>query len=332
MKKDLILITSYCDTKEKMDVLRNLVKQISEHRNTFDLMIISHTTIPEDISEKTTLSIYDSKNELLYDWNLRSTPWFDPNNERPIHSIFTGFFNTHLAIWRMIIIGNSIAKNLGYNKVHHLEYDSDIKDFSEFYDNSKLLNYKDAVVYNKIVSTVDPIIFGTFQSYNINKIHEELLNLNEEKIKKDIRDSVFKSPEKMLFDLLNHNGNVEVKNKNVLDTNGNSFGMSHNKVSNGNTAWCLPYYDMLTKKLGFVIWNVEEFSSDISVQLIYNDDRVIDLGITPHLHWRLLDIDDYSNTKKLVVILNNKIRNIFEFENYREEFKDASYRLNYKRP
>lgn len=332
MKKDLILLTSYCDTKEKLDVLRNLVNQISDHRDMFDLMVISHTPIPEDISEKTTLSVYDSKNELLYDWDLRSTPWFDPNNERPIHSIFTGFFNTHLAIWRMIIMGNSIAKNLGYEKVHHLEYDSDIKDFSEFYDNSKKLNDKDAIVYNKIVSTVDPIIFGTFQSYRLDKLHSELLNLNEKKIKEDIRDSIFKSPEKMLFDLLNHNDNIVVKNKNVLDSNSNSFGMSHNKVSNGNTAWCLPYYDMLTYKLGFVIWNMEEASTDISVELVYNNERVIDLGITPHNHWRLLDIDDYSNAKKLVVILNNKIRNTFEFENYREEFKNASYRLNYRRP
>ena len=258
IEKDLILVTSYCDTKEKLNVLRNLVNQISNHRDKFDLMVISHTLIPEDISEKTTLSIYDSKNELLYDFDLRSTPWFDPNNERPIHSIFTGFFNTHLAIWRMIIMGNSIAKNLGYKKVHHLEYDSDIKDFSEFYENSKILDYKDAVFYNKIVSTVDPIVFGTFQSYRVDKLHPEFLNLNEDKIKTDIKNSFYKSPEKMLFDLLNHSENVHVKNKNVLDTNENTFGMSHNKISNGNTAWCLPYYDMTNGKLGFVIWNMEE--------------------------------------------------------------------------
>jgi hypothetical protein len=294
-------------------------------------MVISHTPIPEDISEKTTMSIYDSKNELLYDFNLRSTPWFDPNNIRPIHSIFTGFFNTHLAIWRMIINGNSIAKNLGYKKVHHLEYDSDIKDFSEFYENSKILDYKDAVVYNKLVSTVDPIVFGTFQSYRVDKIHPDFFNLNEDKLKEDIRNSHYKSPEKMLFDLLNHTENVHVKNKNVLDVNDNIFGMSHNKISNGNTAWCLPYYVMSNEKLGFVIWNMEETNKDISVQIIYNDEKVIDFGTINPKNWRLLDIDDYNNAKKLVVILNNKIRNIFNFDEYRNEFKNVSYRLNYSR-
>jgi len=262
---------------------------------------------------------------------MRSTPWFSPNNSRPIQSIFTGFFNTHLAIWRMIILGNSIAKNIGYKKVHHLEYDSDIKDFSEFYENSKILDYKDAVVYNKIVSTVDPILFGTFQSYRVDKVHPEFLNLNEEKLKEDIKNSPHKSPEKMLFDLLNHTENVYVKNKDVLDVNDNIFGMSHNKISNGNTAWCVPYYDMDNKKLGFVIWNMEEANKDISVQIIYNDDRVIDFGTINPTNWRLLDIDDYNNAKKLVVILNNKIRNIFEFEKYKEEFKNVSYRLNYSR-
>ena len=71
---------------------------------------------------------------------MRSRPWFNPGDQREIQSIFTGFFNTHLAVWRLVILGNSIAKNLGYKKIHHLEYDCDIKDFTEIYDNSKLLD------------------------------------------------------------------------------------------------------------------------------------------------------------------------------------------------
>jgi hypothetical protein len=135
----------------------------------------------------------------------------------------------------------------------------------------------------------------------------------------------------MLFDLLNHTENVHVKNKNVLDVNDNIFGMSHNKISNGNTAWCLPYYDMSNEKLGFVIWNMEETNKDISVQIIYNDEKVIDFGTINPKNWRLLDIDDYNNAKKLVVILNNKIRNIFNFDEYRNDFKNVSFRLNYTR-
>lgn len=332
MEKDLILVTAFCDNKTKQDVLRNLINQIKSHSEQFDIFVVSHTVIPQDISENVNFSLYDKKNELLYDWDMRCKPWFDPNNERPILSIFTGQYNTHLAIWRMIILGNIIAKNCGYKKVHHLEFDSDIQDFSEFYENSKLLDEYDAIIYNKLVSTVDPILFGTYQAYRVDKLPYELLNLDEEKIKFEIRNSDHKSPELFLFDLLTHTKNYKVKVKNVLDRNNNKFGMSHNKLSSGQTAWCVPYYDKLTEKLGFVIWNMEEASEDIRVSLIYNDERVIDFGLIPHKHWRLIDLDDYQNARKLVVLHNNKIRNIFEFDEYREEFKNSSFRENYKRP
>lgn len=332
MEKDLILVTSYCDTNNKQEVLRNLVNQINSHSDKFDIFVVSHTPIPQDISEKVSFSLYDKKNELLHDWDMRCKPWFDPNNERPILSIFTGNYNTHLAIWRMIILGNIIAKNCGYRKVHHLEFDSHIEDFSELYENSNLLDTYDSVIYNKLVSTVDPILFGTYQAYRVDKLPNELLNLDENKIKQDIRESDHKSPELMLLELLTKSQNYKVKIKNVLDENGNRFGMSHNMLSQGNTAWCVPYYDKLTNKLGFVIWNIEEMSKDICVSLIYNNERVIDFGNIPHGHWRLNDIDDYSNAKKLIVLLNNQIRNIFEFDNYREEFKQSSFRENYKRP
>jgi hypothetical protein len=332
MEKDLILITSYCDSTVKEDVLRNLVKQINEHSEKFDIFIISHTPIPKDISEKANFTLYDKKNELLYDWDLRCKPWFDPNNERPILSIFTGNYNTHLAIWRMIILGNLIAKNCGYKKVHHLEFDSDIRDFAEFYNNSDLLEKYDSVIYNKVVSTVDPILFGTYQAYRVDRLPNELLFLDENKIKLEIRESDHKSPELMLYELLTKTNNFNLKLKDTLDRNGNKFGMSHNKLSNGHTAWCVPYYDKLTHKLGFVIWNIEETNQDIRVSLMYNDEKVIDFGIVPPRHWRLIDLDDYNNAKKLVVLHNNKIRNIFEFDNYREEFKNSSFRENFKRP
>ena len=110
--KDLIIVSSYCNTKEKEDVLRNLVSQVNCQKDKFDLMIVSHSVVPDDISTKCDLVLYDKKNELLYDWDLRCKPWFNPGNTRQIMSIFTGFFNTHLAIWRMLILGNSVAKNI----------------------------------------------------------------------------------------------------------------------------------------------------------------------------------------------------------------------------
>jgi hypothetical protein len=49
---DLIMVTAFCDTKEKEETLRNLVNQISTNKDRFDLMVISHSVIPDDIVEK----------------------------------------------------------------------------------------------------------------------------------------------------------------------------------------------------------------------------------------------------------------------------------------
>lgn len=329
--KDLIMVSAYCNTKEKEDVLRNLVSQINKNKDKFDLMVVSHSVVPDDVSNKCDLVLYDKKNELLYDWDLRCRPWFNPGNERQILSIFTGFYNSHLAIWRMLILGNGLAKNLGYNKVHHIEYDTSINDFSELYENSKLLDVNNSVYYVKSQSTVDDILFGSYQAYRLDTLNDELLILDEEKLKQKIREIEDKSPEMMLQEILTSSGKTIVKTKNNLDSNGNNFGLTHSKLATGHTAWCLPYYDKLTNKLGFVIWNMEDQNGTINVKLIYNDDRFIDIGDILNKHWRLMDIDDYDNAKKLTVIVNDKIRNIFDFEKDGEMFKQVSFREEFNK-
>ena len=324
--KDLILISNYSETYEKQEVLRVLVNQINNYKEHFDLMIVSHTIVPEDISNKCEYVLFDKKNELIFDWDMRCRPWFNPGNTRQIMSIFTGNFNTHLAIWRMIILGNSVANNLGYNKVHHIEYDTSINDFSELIENSKLLDNNNSVYYVKSQSTVDDILFGSYQAYRLDTLHNDLLVLDEDKLKQKIRSVEDKSPEMMLLELLRSSGKTVVKSKNKLDNNGNDFGLTHSQLSTDHTAWCLPYYDKLTNKLGFVIWNMEEQNGTINVKLIYNEDRLIDIGDVLSNHWRLMDIDDYDNARKLTVILNDKIRNTFDFTENKDLFKEVSFR------
>lgn len=324
-KKDLIMITSYCDNKEKENVLRNLVNQIQPHKEFFDIMIVSHTSVPQDISELTNMTIFDKKNELLYDWDLRCKPWFSPGFGSPILSIYTGFYNTHLAIWRMIILGNIMAKNCGYKKVHHLEYDCHIENFDELYQNSFLLDIYDSITYNKKEDNVDDILFGTYQCYNIETLNNELLELNEERIKDIIRFSDTKSPEKMLLDLLHNNKKSIIKSEKLLNQNGNIFGLSHHDLNLGHTAWCLPYFDRKTGMLCFIVWNMEG-KQTINVEVIYNEEKLFTFHNIGEGGWKIIELDVFENAKKLIVILNNKIRNTFDFTKNKEEFKLSSYR------
>jgi hypothetical protein len=323
--KDLILISNYSDTPEKQDILRNLVNQIYSQKEFFDLLLVSHTTVPEDIQSKCNYALYDYKNELLYDLDLRNTSWFNPENQRRIISAFTGYYNTHLAIWRMIILGNSLAKNLGYNKIHHIEYDASITDFTELIENSKLLDKNNSIYYIKSEDTVDDILFGSYQAYRLDYLPQDLLVLNEDKLKQQIRSHYSKNPEAMLQSLLESSGNFQVKSKSKLDKN-NNFGLTHNLSSNTHTAWCLPYYDELNGKLGFIAWNMEPINNSIDVKLIYNEDQFINIGILNRNNWKLQEIDDFKNAKSLTVIVNNKIRNTFDFTKNTSQFKQFSFR------
>jgi hypothetical protein len=323
---DLILVTAFCNTKEKEETLRRLVGQISKNKDSFDLMVISHSVIPDDIVEKCDYYFYDKKNELLYDYNLRSKPWFAPGGERPILSVFTGFFNTHVAIWRMLILGNSIAKNCGYRKVHHIEYDSSILNFEVIKNNSDLLDSYDAITYNKKEKDTDDILFGTYQAYRLDSLHEDLFILNESKLKNEILESDIKSPESMLFDLLHNKRNGLVKDKSELDNHGNNFGLSHSVLSGEHCAWCLPYFDNQNQKLCFIVWNMEG-KENLNVDIIYNSNKNFAFKNVSPGHWNIIEIDDFENAQKLVVILNDKIRNIFDFTKDREDFKLNSYRI-----
>lgn len=325
--KDLILVSAYCDTPEKENTLRGLCEDLQKIRENFDIMLVSHSVIPKDISERVDYSLYDKRNDLLYEWDMRSKPWFSPGNVREILSVFTGNFNTHLAVWRLIIIGNGLAKNLGYKKIHHLEYDARISDFSEFLENSTLLNYQDSVIYYyKKGETVDSILLGSYQAYRLDTIDSTLVDFDENKIKEMIRTSDSKSPEGMLEDLLKIGKRCVQKSSDVLFS-GNRFMVSHSINKKTDIAWCLPYYDELTENLSFVIWNIERKEDPVEVIIVYNNEKTHKIIIEPQ-RWFTMDLDKYENAKELLVILDGKIRNHFHFDSYREEFKKSSFRRN----
>ena len=144
--KDLILITSYHPDNIRENILRELVYNLHSFKNEFDLAIVSHTPIPLDIQNKVNFALYDDKNEILTDSTLLNKPWFAPIDRKIMSSYLTGK-NTHLAIWRMFILGFSLAQNMGYKKIHNIEYDASIKNINELKDNSKLLDTYKSIYY-----------------------------------------------------------------------------------------------------------------------------------------------------------------------------------------
>jgi hypothetical protein len=323
--KDLILITAYCPDDYRENLLRNLVTFLED--KPFDVMIVSHTTIPLDIQKKVNIVLYDKKNEILTDWDMLNQPWFNPMNDRRIQSSFLSKKNTHLAIWRMIILGFSTAKNLGYTKLHHIEYDCEINSVNELLDNSNQLNNYDSIIYVDNKPPVQSIMFGSFQSYSLPTLSDKLLNLDEEWIKLLIRSALSKSPELMLQKILEDSGNVLYKDRNILESEDTKFGLIDGQVGNNFIPWAVPFYDRLTNQLGFVVWNKKN-KDGVKHQIIINDNKMHDIPFTEFGHWRMEFVGDFDSIESLLIIENNKIRDNISLKTQEEKeiFKKMSFR------
>lgn len=324
--KDLIIITAYCPDDTRENVLRKLVYSLEKYKDLFEVMIVSHTPIPIDIQKKVEFCFYDQKNEILTDWDLLNQPWFAPD-DRLIQSSFLSKKNTHLAVWRLMILGFSNAKNLGFSKVHHIEYDCEINEISEFVENSKLLNEKNSVVYMDRQNGVSELMFGSFQSYLLSKIHPILKELDEEKIKDLIRNSDSKSPEGILYRLINESGGVVEKDRNVLEAKGNKFG-TMNSQSVDKNPWSLPFFDRLTRNVDFIAWNTSS-PSGLSYKIVINNDRVTHIPNVMMQHWVIQHLGKIEEINSIIVLENDRIRDTFHInsEEDRELFKKMSYRV-----
>jgi hypothetical protein len=110
-------------------------------------MISSHSYVPKDICDKVDYVIYDKENKILTGDEYRATLWVKLTDNYKINTQYVGNQNTMLTAWKLSISAFSLAKSLGYKKIHKIEYDTIVNDLSEFEDNSKLLDEYDTIFY-----------------------------------------------------------------------------------------------------------------------------------------------------------------------------------------
>jgi hypothetical protein len=61
--KEIFLINSHTETTEKLDNLRELIKNIKS--NGYEICLITHTSTPQDIVDRCDYFIYDKKNPIV---------------------------------------------------------------------------------------------------------------------------------------------------------------------------------------------------------------------------------------------------------------------------
>lgn len=325
--KDLILIGAYCPDTEREILLNNCIDSIQKIRNDFDILICSHSIIPEYISRKVDYIFYDKNNDLINDMMLMNRPWFSPMEGMTIYSTFISNYSTYFSTYRNFIGGCGIAKNYCYKKIHYLEYDSIINNYKHLYDNSKLLNEYDCVVIKKNYKPYEENldwIQGFFVSINLETLDQTFLKFDRNKLLEILKDSEIKTNEKITEDFLTKNKKFYVKNYDDIICDENKYNLSREISDNSLNGWFVPFYNSKNDLVQVIVWNKKE--TPVDVKFIINTDKIISVDNVQKFAWSIKDVDKLEEINSIVTIVNGKIKNEIKFdEKLKQEFKITNH-------
>jgi len=327
--KELILIGAYCPDQEREDLLNKCVDLLQKTREEYDILICSHTYIPEYITKKVDYVFYDKNNDLIYDLNYLNQPWFSPFEGMTILSTFIGEFSTYLAVYRILISGLGFAKMFKYEKVHYIEYDTFVYDTGILYDNSRLIGKYDNVVFQKQERDYESNLawpIGNFMSFKVDSIDDLFLIYDKNRLLEILKKSTAKTNEKITNDIMRLNNNlIYVKDLDEISEEQIQFALSVNTNKDSMNYWTVPFYNPKEDKMSVIVWNNKDVDP-IDVSFIINDHQVISFKNIKKYEWQMADIGKIEDINKIVIMVNDKVKNkIILDENSRSFFKQTNY-------
>jgi hypothetical protein len=304
MKKDLILITCFVPDEKRQQMLRDLIYNIN--KDDYDIMISSHSRIPEDVFNKIDFFVYEKENALDFKYSNKFH-FFYGSSIQQIKTTEPKKYNHFIPVIRHIISGLIYARSLGYKKVHYFEYDSLIKNDKELKENSKLLDEYSAVYYQPkhLPYPNSPI------SFNLDEISEKWFDLDYANF-----ESFLKKPkstrlvEEYEWDLLNSKG--KIYKKDFQDLSDNQIYAALNSDIEKNK-WIVPVYKKENNSINIFSWveNEEDAGSDVVV--VVNDSKVIKINRPFRGYWSLDLLGDISEIKKIKIIVDDQVSRKYEF-------------------
>ena len=302
--KDLILILNYSPDNKRQELLRNLINDINNINNGgFDVMIATHSFVPQDISDKVDYIIYEKENLLLTDIKSKYQMVFS-NDDFKVKTTECKKYNHGFAVLRLILLGLRTAKNLDYVKVHLFEYDSEIKSDIEIKDNSNLLDVHPIIWYkwNHFPYPTSPL------SYNLLKISDSCFNMSKEKLINFFNSDMSNTCEQYHMMLINESDNVLVKDMELFEKIGVKMGLNSDIT---DYQWVVPVYDDDSKKMILFSWGKNEIR-DMEIKIIVNSSIIFNYTVKPDT-WIIRDIGDIDDVQNIVIIVNDILRNSIDF-------------------
>ena len=291
--KRIILISSYCDTKEKIDILINTIKTIKSYN--LDVMVNSPLPLPSDVINMCDFYIQTKENPLLY-WPQKSVMSWVRNTDKDKEIVIKRALIDYgwAALYQTKKL-SEYALTYDYDRYYHIIYDTEIDDtvvstflsdkkcnFYPFHEHKVSLHLI-ALDRENLFKFSNLITFDSYLKFNCiveNWLYDTIINSNMNyKIELEkIDDLILFHKDENLFD--------------YSDINGLVFFIVKDVILNNDV--CLYFYDNEEKINVFITVDGIVTSYDIS-----NRD-IINLGFKPY------------NIKNVLISYNGIVSDITE--------------------
>ena len=129
MTNNLIIITCHCNDSNKLNVLNENIDLLKS--NGFDILLISHISIPFDIQQKVEYYIFDKSNPIIYPpvrtfrfWNTRA----HPTDKTKIIKLRSNHPDYGWTVFNQFIKSSNFALDLNYSYYSFINYDISLTD------------------------------------------------------------------------------------------------------------------------------------------------------------------------------------------------------------
>jgi len=301
--KRIILISSYCDTKEKIDILINTIKTIKSYN--LDVMVNSPLPLPSDVINMCDFYIQTKENPLLY-WPQKSVMSWVRNTDKDKEIVIKRALIDYgwAALYQTKKL-SEYALTYDYDRYYHIIYDTEIDDtvvstflsdkkcnFYPFHEHKVSLHLI-ALDRENLLKFSNLITFDSYLKFNCiveNWLYDTLIKSNMDyKIELEkIEDLILFHKDDNLFDYSDISGLVFFIVKDVVH----------------NDEVCLYFYNN-REKINVLI-NVDGVESSYYIS---NRD-IINLGFKPYdIKNVLISYDGISSdiTEKIKNIIHNVI-------------------------
>jgi len=319
--EDLICIFTYCPDFERRKVLIDFLNQIQSVRDTKQILLLSHSQVPEICHDLVDYVYIDSDNFLIENLNQRNKFWFQ-TNALEIVSTLVYPPSTHYAIYSLIHFAINFASFRGFKKIHCIEYDINLHDVD-------LINHISEKLYsfdNVMFRTDDGWLMGTYFAFKIDNLPPEYFKHNKEYIIEGISNISNRMTENFTPKFLGVNERTfYYESLDLLNPNG-----VYQKVDahqNDQLNWCVPVCEIKNDMVYFFIFN--EKGGRWNIDIICNKKHKSFLPLNAG-SWILEPLCRISEFKDIIVLLNNKIKYVFELnEENKEDFLNNNI-VNFK--